>query len=79
MAGKIVYMFLIYAAVLAYDLPAWRRASKKGRLVYSLLLAFSAYLCIIYAADLVWPNVDQLFHLLFAEPSKLFIKSLKGL
>lgn len=77
MITKIIFLLLIYIALLAYDGAGLKRAAFRDRLVYGALLIPALYLSLLYAADKQWPNLDDLIRLLFAEPAKLIVETVK--
>ncbi|MCU6708761.1 hypothetical protein M6D81_08520 [Paenibacillus sp. J5C_2022] len=77
MNDKLICILLLIAAVLVSDIPAYREAYRKERIVYGVLWVPLLYLNFLFITDLPWPNLDMLIDL-FAGPAAQFVHWLKA-
>jgi len=77
MVGKCIFLFLLFAVMLGCDRSRWKRTSVRGRILYGVLLLPSMYLGILFAADLQWPNLNDLISYFLGEPAKRIVESVK--
>jgi hypothetical protein len=73
MLGKIICILLLSSAMLAHDIPKFKQASSRERVVYGVLLLPILYLGFIFIAAKHWPNLDTLFNLL-SGPAEHIVK-----
>ncbi|MEK3915623.1 hypothetical protein [Paenibacillus sp. FSL H7-0331] len=64
MIGKLVCFLLLAAAMLVCDIPKFRGACPRDRLVYGAMLAPLLYLGFLFVTTKSWPNLDTIFNLL---------------
>ncbi|MEK4461353.1 hypothetical protein [Paenibacillus sp. FSL E2-0190] len=69
MVGKIICVLLLASAMLAHDIPRFKQASIRDRVVYGVLLLPVLYLGFIFIAAKPWPNIDSIFNL-FTAPAE---------
>ncbi|WP_019912596.1 hypothetical protein [Paenibacillus sp. HW567] len=70
MLAKLIFFISCNTVMLAMDLPKWKRISRRARILYLLLMLPIVYLGLIYAADLPWPNLDELIDFFLLTPSR---------
>ncbi|AJY73539.1 hypothetical protein [Paenibacillus beijingensis] len=77
MSASIVYLLLLFTAMVAYDFSKWKQACLRDRLAYGALILPMLYLGILYVTEMPWPNLDELVHFFFAEPAKRIVETVK--
>ncbi|MFP3123760.1 hypothetical protein OH784_13575 [Ectobacillus funiculus] len=78
MVGKIIILFVIYTAILVYDVRKWKQVSVRERFIYGALMLATVYLSLIYVMDKSWLNLNDLINFLFSEPAKRIVESVKA-
>ncbi|RXZ81712.1 hypothetical protein EBB07_13740 [Paenibacillaceae bacterium] len=64
MYGKLFCVLLLAAAMLIRDIPNFKQASHRDRVVYGVMMVPLLYLAFLFVASKPWPNLDTLFNLL---------------
>ncbi len=59
------------------DLRRIKHSSFRERIIYMMMMIPVLYLSLIFVMDLKWPNLDDLFHSIFANPAKQIVETLK--
>lgn len=73
----VVTLLIIYAAILAHDIPKLKERKGRTVLVYTLLMMVSLYQSAMLVFDLEWSFVHTLFETVFGRPAgqiKEFLK-----
>ncbi|WP_139999614.1 hypothetical protein [Paenibacillus paridis] len=73
MFGRLICVLVLAAAMLACDIPKFKIAAPRDRVVYGALFGILTYLSFLFVASIHGPNVDSVFNLL-AAPAKQIIQ-----
>lgn len=76
MFERILVLIIIYTAILAYDGPKLKHNSRRERLTYAVVMLVSGYLSLAYVTDLSWPNLKNVFDVLFADSAQRIVEFL---
>ncbi|SFM08559.1 hypothetical protein SAMN03159341_11617 [Paenibacillus sp. 1_12] len=72
MSAKLVCTLIIATAMLISDIPKFKSACPRDRIVYAAMLVCILYLGFLFVTAKHWPNLDTLFNLL-TEPAKQIV------
>lgn|GEM_PF-1274340 len=78
MLEKCIVLIILYAALLAYDIPKWKQYTRKERRAYIGIMLVSVYLSIIYLTELPWPNLIDLIHALTQQPVEQIMNHIRS-
>ncbi|MFC3768951.1 hypothetical protein [Paenibacillus sp. GCM10012303] len=71
--ARLVFVLLFVAAIVGSGMRQWSSAERRDRIVYGSLMLPVLYLGIIFVTEARWPNIDTLFHSIFAGPAKRIV------
>lgn len=70
---RLVIVIIIFAAVLVFDAPNYKKSNKRGRAVYGFSVAAAVYLGLDYAAGKDWPDLHNAVDFIFSAPAKIIV------
>ncbi|MEV5027315.1 hypothetical protein [Paenibacillus sp. LPE1-1-1.1] len=70
---RLVIVFIIFAAVLVFDAPNYKKNNKRGRAVYALSMAAVVYLGLDFAVGKDWPELHDAVGFIFSAPARMII------
>jgi len=76
MAGKILFLLIVYTAIGIADIQRLRKQRGRELAVYSSVVLISVYLSIDFAWDLNWPFVEEAAFQILGKPAELLVKLL---
>lgn len=75
MSERIIVLLIVYCAIFLYDRSLLKRSSDKGeKAVYNILIIFSLYISVSYAANLNFIGVYDLVDLTLTDTARAIDK-----
>jgi len=72
MYGKLTCVLILAIAMLIHDIPTYKTATKRERIIYAWMLVPIIYLTFLFVTSVPWPNLDTLMNL-FQGPAGRFV------
>lgn len=73
MVSKLVFLLAVSAFILVYEIPKWKQAQRRDKILYGAMFVSAAYLGIIFVTEASLPNLDDLFRIIFSAPAKRIV------
>lgn len=77
MFEKMIVLFILFAALILYDLPEWKQSTRRDKWIYCGFILPTLYLSLDYVTDSDWVTLHDVAHYLFREPAKAIVEGLK--